>query len=109
MSPFDAPTIVSARGLRAATLTGSKGRFTLEPGRHTVGRADTANVSIPDAQVSRAHAVISVTALEAHVEDTGSSNGTFVNDVRVGAGGVALKDGDRLSFGSVDFTVELVS
>jgi S-DNA-T family DNA segregation ATPase FtsK/SpoIIIE len=108
-SPFAAPTIASARGIRVLRLTGDKGTFALEPGRHSVGRSDAAGVPILDPQVSRAHAAISIVGFEARVEDTGSSNGTFLNGVRVPAGGVVIKSGDRLAFGSLEFTVELVS
>jgi len=113
-SPRDAATIQSGaativtRRVRAVKLTGEKGAFQLEPGKHAVGRAETAAVPILDPQVSRNHATLTITASEARVEDGGSSNGTFVNGVRVPAGGSVLKTGDKLRFGAVEFTIELM-
>ena len=40
--------------------------------------------------------------------DLGSSNGTFVNDVRLGEGDKTIvRDGDRLRFGDVELKLEL--
>ena len=102
-------TVLSTPGIRGVRLSGPKGTFQLDPGRHVVGRAEGVGVSILDPQVSRAHAAASVTPLEVRVEDTGSANGTMVNGVKVASGGVALKNGDTLAFGKVEFTVELLS
>ena len=60
-------------------------------------------------QVSRSHAVVSVTPTEVRVEDAGGGNGTFVNGARVSREGAALKSGDRVAFGPVEFIVELMS
>jgi pSer/pThr/pTyr-binding forkhead associated (FHA) protein len=105
----NAVTVLSTPGIRGVRLSGPKGTFQLDPGRHVVGRAEGVGVSILDPQVSRAHAAVSVTPLEVRVEDTGSANGTMVNGVKVASGGVALKSGDTLAFGKVEFTVELLS
>jgi len=105
----NAVTVLSTPGIRGVRLSGPKGTFQLDPGRHVVGRAEGVGVSILDPQVSRAHAAVSVTPLEVRVEDTGSANGTMVNGVKVASGGVALKNGDTLAFGKVEFTVELLS
>ena len=50
--------------------------------------------------VSRKHACIYVRADGYYLEDVGSSNGTYINDVMVGSGEQArLKPGDRISLG----------
>jgi pSer/pThr/pTyr-binding forkhead associated (FHA) protein len=105
----NAATVLSTPGIRGVRLSGPKGTFQLDAGRHVVGRAEGVGVSILDPQVSRAHATVSVSPLEVRVEDTGSANGTMVNGVKVASGGVALKNGDTLAFGKVEFTVELLS
>jgi pSer/pThr/pTyr-binding forkhead associated (FHA) protein len=105
----NAVTVLSTPGIRGVRLSGPKGTFQLDPGRHVVGRAEGVGVSILDPQVSRAHAAVSVTPLEVRVEDTGSANGTMVNGVKVASSGVVLKNGDTLAFGKVEFTVELLS
>ena len=62
-----------------------------------------------DTQVSRRHARVSVQGGQAVVEDLGSTNGTYVNDVRVTPGATApLVDGDVLRIASdVSARVEL--
>ena len=103
------PTVVMSTRVRTLKLSGPKGSFQLDYGRHAMGRSEGVAVPILDPQVSRAHAVIVFDAVEARVEDAGGANGTFVNGARVPAAGMVLKHGDRLSLGSVEFTVELIS
>jgi pSer/pThr/pTyr-binding forkhead associated (FHA) protein len=108
----DAVTVLGTPAIRAIKLKGDRGTFELPTGRHVVGRAEGVSVSILDPQMSRAHAVLLVTSAEVRVEDTKSANGTSVNGVKVVPGessSVVLKTGDRLSFGKVEFTVELIS
>ena len=57
----------------------------LVPGVHTVGRGSEAAVVIDDPRISRVHAVISVDADSISVADAGSTNGTELDGVRVGA------------------------
>ena len=49
--------------------------------------------------LSRRHAHIFMKAGDLHVEDLGSTNGTFVNGVRLDEHAVALHEGDTLAFG----------
>lgn len=74
--------------------------FMLPVGELEVGRVDGNAIVIPDASVSRTHAVLTVDAHSVCVEDQESSNGTFVNDVRVGKR--VLEPGDTLRFGNVE-------
>jgi len=72
--------------------------YPLDGAELTVGR-DTANpVSINDAEVSRKHAKLSWKGAGYVLEDLGSTNGTFINGVRISAA-VPLKPGDAVSFG----------
>jgi pSer/pThr/pTyr-binding forkhead associated (FHA) protein len=68
-----------------------------------VGRDHGCAVRVNSATLSRRHARIVVTNGEAAVEDLGSKNGTRVNGQRVRQP-VALKEGDRIQFGSVTMT-----
>ena len=44
-----------------------------------------------------------------HVEDTGSTNGTYVNDEHLGFNGRReLKDGDRVRFGGFTTIVKII-
>jgi pSer/pThr/pTyr-binding forkhead associated (FHA) protein len=105
-------TVLGEPAIRGIKLKGERGTFDLPIGRHVVGRAEGVSVSILDPQMSRAHAVLIVTPVDVRVEDTKSANGTAVNGVKVVPGestSAVLKTGDRLSFGKVEFTVELIS
>ena len=65
----------------------------------TVGRAPGCGVSLPDSTVSQLHARVFRRDGRLYIEDLGSTNGTWVNRVRVGAPAV-LKRGDRVQVGS---------
>lgn len=84
-------------------------------GRHTVGRANSGeslDVPLADATISSKHAVLVLDAMTGSilVEDTGSTNGTFVNDEHLGFNGRReLKDGDRLRFGGFNTIVKVVA
>jgi len=66
-------------------------------GRTTVGSAPGAEVRLADREVSRLHAELEPTDQGTWVRDLGSSNGTFVGDLRVTA--ALLPDGARLRLG----------
>jgi pSer/pThr/pTyr-binding forkhead associated (FHA) protein len=90
--------------LRSAEADGAL-TFRLGPGAiKTVGRAARADFIVDAALVSRLHCRITATDDILEVVDLESTNGTFVNDTRVGR--AALKDGDRLRVGRVELTVE---
>lgn len=82
-------------------------RFVLSDGENLIGRAPDAAVHIDSKQVSRRHARITVSGVQATVEDLGSKNGTFVGGNRLDTA-VELRDGDHLALGSVlmEFRVE---
>jgi adenylate cyclase len=63
-----------------------------------IGRTEQNAVVLADDMVSRNHAMIQHEAGEFYLIDMGSRNGSFVNGRRLTAP-VALRDGDRLSFG----------
>ncbi len=72
--------------------------YRLQPGESIIGRAATAGIRLDDDGISRRHARIVVEGTSVRIEDLQSSNGTLVNGQRVDA--VALRDGDKLQFGS---------
>ncbi len=75
-------------------------RYPLIEQINVVGRSPTVQVIIQEASVSRQHARFLLIGDQVAVEDMGSSNGTFVNDVRA-EGQVTLKDGDIVRLGTV--------
>lgn len=77
--------------------------------RLSVGRTRENSLTIDDPSVSKIHA--SLTLSRGHniiVADTGSTNGTFVNDIRIAYGkAVELSKSDRLKLGTVELEFEI--
>ena len=70
----------------------------LEPGEHVLGRTREASLWVDHKSVSRRHAIVRVEGDEAQIEDCGSKNGTFVNEVRAERR-TLLRDGDSIRLG----------
>jgi pSer/pThr/pTyr-binding forkhead associated (FHA) protein len=64
----------------------------------TIGRATTSGIVLPDDYVSSNHARLVPQGQDWAVEDTGSTNGTFVNDRKVNAP-VVVPVGGRIKIG----------
>jgi pSer/pThr/pTyr-binding forkhead associated (FHA) protein len=78
--------------------------YELGEGIYSVGRGPDNSVVLRDPSVSRCHALILCGADGCRIEDLGSANGTFRNDLRVAA--CSLGVGDRLAIGEFEFVVE---
>jgi DNA-binding winged helix-turn-helix (wHTH) protein len=98
---------VSRPGPSGPHLVSKQGEWLLAEGPNLVGRDRDCAVRVNSANVSRRHAQIVVTGGEATVEDLGSKNGTHVNGRRVKRP-VALKESDRIRFGSVTMTYRIL-
>jgi pSer/pThr/pTyr-binding forkhead associated (FHA) protein len=92
--------------IEALQLSGDLGVYTLPRGVSTVGRSPEATIRIDSREVSRIHAIITVTEQDVIVEDRGSVNGTSINGAAV-EGRKALSHGDRVSFADFEFQVDL--
>ncbi len=68
-----------------------------------IGRDASADIAVSDVEVSRQHARLSATESGFTIEDLASTNGVFVNGVRITAP-TDIKDGDVIGIGQ---TVEL--
>jgi hypothetical protein len=107
-----APAVVAP----AAPARGRKSRGTptelvaVEPADHagrryplgdeiTVGRAAGCQVTVDDTYVSQLHARVFTRDGQLFVEDLGSTNGTYLNRVKV-AGPMGMQKGDRLQVGN---------
>ena len=100
VSPPDEPVM----WLLKTTETDNRFTFRILPGNiKTVGRAARADFVLDAGLVSRFHCRLTAGAMELEVVDLESTNGTFVNGTRVAR--AALKDGDRLGIGRVEFVV----
>lgn len=72
-------------------------RFELEYGVSTIGRDSDNTIKLNDTEVSRHHAKIQVDESSSEWIDLGSSNGSFVNSLRVDKH--PLRSGDRIQIG----------
>jgi putative nucleotidyltransferase with HDIG domain len=71
-----------------------------------VGRLEQLEIVLEDSSVSRYHAEVRRTDRGWRVRDLGSTNGTRLNGVRLGAGQWPVKAKDLLQFGEVSVVVE---
>ncbi|MDM1020521.1 FHA domain-containing protein [Acinetobacter sp. VNK23] len=69
-----------------------------------VGRHQDADILLQSADVSRRHAALLLKDQQLWVQDLNSSNGTFINDLRIEQE-TELHDGDMLQFASFVFSV----
>ena len=81
--------------------------YFLPAGDLGVGRGDDNAIVINHRSISRKHALLQVSSDALVAEDLDSSNGTFVDDTRIGRR--VLAQGEVLRFGSVAFRIEVSS
>ncbi|MHA3705130.1 FtsK/SpoIIIE domain-containing protein [Jatrophihabitans sp. YIM 134969] len=72
----------------------------LDRGVHLLGRAPDCDLPLPDPEVSRRHAEVTVTTVGVTVRDLDSRNGTTCDGVAVDRDGEVLEPGARLRLGS---------
>jgi predicted component of type VI protein secretion system len=87
------------------TSDGQRRSFALPKSATIIGRREDCDVRIPLGEVSRKHCRLIADGEGLRVEDMGSSNGTFLNGVRVQE--AAVQPGDSLQIGPVAFTVQI--
>jgi sigma-B regulation protein RsbU (phosphoserine phosphatase) len=75
----------------------------IQPLPFTIGRSEDRHLSLPNAQVSRNHAVINVDADGLYIEDLQSRHGMLVNGVK--ADRVHLHTGDQIQLGTPSATL----
>ncbi len=86
-----------------ADVKGEVRRFPLLPDRAClIGRSEKNTVVVEDDEASRNHAMLQADGGKFLLTDRNSSNGTFVNGVRISVP-VLLKHGDRITIGSYQF------
>lgn len=98
--------VQDAVGMHAYKLVGPNGEeYDIRGGEYKIGR-EGADISFSaDSGVSRSHAVISRTGSGVTITDLGSTNGTYVNGVKI-SGSTELKAGDLLILGTVRLRCE---
>ena len=87
-----------------ATIDERTRTLRLPPGTgRTLGRGTHADFNVGDALISYIHCRLTASEQYLVIEDLKSTNGTFVNEVRVRL--ATLEDGDRVRVGKVEFNV----
>jgi len=86
------------------TVITPQGEMELGSGSLLIGRLPECDVLLSDTMVSRMHARISVQGDGVVVEDLHSTNGVYVNGVKVGHSTV-LCEGDRILIGTTEFSL----
>lgn len=87
----DVPVLVVRKGVEVGE------RFYLDQPTFTVGRDPESDIFLNDVTVSREHAVLETSPDGVTISDTGSLNGTYVNDIRVDK--AHLRSGDAVQVG----------
>ena len=88
-------------------LISTEGEQTFElrsGGTLVVGRALSSDIPVLDPTISRRHAEVVWDGTGVHVRDLGSSNGTFLNGIKVEA--AKISPGDVITFGKVPFRLK---
>jgi pSer/pThr/pTyr-binding forkhead associated (FHA) protein len=105
LSPDEARQVEGLAGFAIVVEKGPrKGMsFLLKDGNTTVGRHPESDIFLNDVTVSRHHCRFVTSGDELTVEDSGSTNGTYVNDERVDS--ARLEAGDEVLVGRFHFVV----
>ena len=93
-----------ATPLQAVLVLADGRRIQLAPGANAIGRLPECAIPLADPQASRRHAEIRRDEHGTTIVDVGSTNGTFVNEVRVTE--QALHDGDAVLIGNTTMRFE---
>jgi hypothetical protein len=88
-------------------LSFSGQRHALKTGTTSVGRDDEADITVDDRGLSRVHFEIAFDGEIAAIRDLGSTNGTFVDDMRITE--LVLRSGSQISAGRTEFEFELLA
>jgi len=91
-----------------AMLIGEGKEFPLRTGVNVFGRKADNDVQIPDPYISGKHGVIEVTDQGVFITDTGSSNGTMLNDAKLVPNmRTNVTPEDVIRFGSMEFQIRI--
>lgn len=106
--PMTADEAANVEGLSGFAIVVEKGprtgmTFMLRDGNTTVGRHPESDIFLNDVTVSRHHCRFVAQGDSLTVEDSGSTNGTYLNDERVDS--APLKAGDEVLVGRFHFVV----
>lgn len=105
-APMPSAPIMQSAPTGIPRLIASDGSaFELPEGETVVGREFGNGLVVPNDTVSRKHATLLKMGTSVELQDHGSTNGTWVNGVKV-AGSQNLRSGDSVRFGSIEYRYE---
>lgn len=91
------------------SITNRDGSFDIHPvdvPTFTIGRGSENDLPIQHPLVSRRHAVITLATSGCLIQDLGSKNGTWLNDLRLSSEPTALNHGDVLNLGGKQLSLQ---
>jgi len=100
----EAATSVDRPPVTAMLLCGERRHF-LREGENSVGRGQDCQVVMPEATISRRHALITVYDDTASISDLDSKNGTSVDGRPIGRSPVPVTSTSRIAFGSMGASI----
>lgn len=105
LTPDEAANVEGLSGYAIVVERGPRSgmTFLLRDGNTTVGRHPESDIFLNDVTVSRHHCRFVTKADSLTVEDSGSTNGTYVNEERVDS--AVLEAGDEVLVGRFHFVV----
>ncbi|MDF1595690.1 MAG: FHA domain-containing protein [Acidimicrobiia bacterium] len=105
LSPTEASKVPGVHGIGLVIERGPRAglTFLLQPGVTTVGRHPESDIFLDDITVSRQHCRFVLDNRGLRLEDSGSTNGTYANEVRVDD--AWLKPGDEVLIGKFHLLV----
>ena len=96
-------------GMRVSLAKVDEVRFGRGRERTVAMEGKVLTITVPDPRMSGKHARLVRAGSGWALEDTGSTNGTFVNEEHLGFNGRReLKDGDRIRFGGYTTTIKVI-
>ncbi|MFC4146996.1 FHA domain-containing protein [Micromonospora mangrovi] len=95
----DHPELMPLLTVAGGPTRGVNFRVSYRP--QVIGRGPSADISVADPHLSRRHASVTLTDQGVVLMDLGSTNGTWLNDHRIG-GPQYLTDGDVIRIGRTD-------
>jgi len=78
----------------------------LDAGKHRMGKAVDADITLSDPFASKYHAELHVTMQGVFITDLGSTNGTWINNRKI-SHNLALSDGDTFKIGNLAITAKI--
>ena len=81
----------------------------LSDGIYRIGSSPAAHIQLSLPEVSSRHALLAVRGSEVTLEDAGSTNGTFLDNKRVGTSAVPVNSGAVIRIGSAEIIIRLRS